>query len=144
MVYTSSVIETIAQCDALLLVTIDELNSLAARKTGTENQISDKANLVNIVPAQIEYLDGRIADKQALLATQTAESDKRNTLIEINALENKKMRFQNMLEGFHSLVLIDKQYELAKIEKRVEAATELKTMVEARKAELVASANGAG
>jgi hypothetical protein len=63
--------------------------------------------------------------------------------MEINRLSNKKMSYENRLENFAGSNLLDKQLDVAKIEKTLEALNDFKTMLETRKADLQASASAA-
>jgi hypothetical protein len=143
MLYQTNVIETIAQCDLLIAETRDEINGLILKKSTYEGQIANNSNLANVIPTQIVDLDTLIAAKQIQLQAET-ETVERNTIqMEINRLSNKKMSYENRLENFAGSNLLDKQLDVAKIEKTLEALNDFKTMLETRKADLQASASAA-
>jgi hypothetical protein len=143
MLYQTNVIETIAQCDLLIAETRDEINGLILKKSTYESQIANNSNLANVIPTQIVDLDTLIAAKQIQLQAET-ETVERNTIqMEINRLSNKKMSYENRLENFAGSNLLDKQLDVAKIEKTLEALNDFKTMLETRKADLQASASAA-
>jgi|GEM_PF-3810058 len=143
MLYQTNVIETIAQCDLLIAETRDEINGLILKKSTYESQIANNSNLANVIPTQIVDLETLIAAKQIQLQAET-ETVERNTIqMEINRLSNKKMSYENRLENFAGSNLLDKQLDVAKIEKTLEALNDFKTMLETRKADLQASASAA-
>lgn len=143
MLYTTSILETVAECNRVITEVSSKLNDSIFRQATKEAQVAGNNNTAVLLPGQIILLENRIATKQQELAAADDENDQRLLTIEVNNLVNQRLRLLGRMNNFESITVLDREFDLAMLEKEIEALTEYKAAVEARKAELESSANAA-
>ncbi len=136
MSYSMSVLETAADCDALLLLVGKEKDDLEFRKTSLERQEVTFAESSVNVPNELEGVNVELTSLLTATAGMQDGDAKSDLLKRIKKLEYQQMVLQERAENYSKFVLIDKQFDIQKMIKQVEAADALITAIQTRKAEL--------
>jgi hypothetical protein len=143
MLYSTNVVTTTQECEILINDASSDLNRKVLRKAMVEGEISSASNMAGVLPTQRDLIQNQLTLKQAQLAALPAGSDTRELTYEINTLENKIISYSLRIENLTGSDILEKQFELAKLEAEILILTEYKTALETRKAEIQSSASAA-
>jgi chromosome segregation ATPase len=143
MVYNTSLLVSLSQCDAYLNEINTELNELNYRKSVQQVSIDTNATIATTIPGQLQISTDRLTDLQAQLASATDTSEQSSLQVQINSMENRIIRLQNRQAELASAGLIDRQLAVARLEADMAVWTAFKTAIEARKTELQSPASAA-
>jgi predicted nucleic acid-binding Zn-ribbon protein len=139
MSYTTSLIETVAQCDTLLQEVNNELTNFTIRKANIEASITNNANSVALIPPQLANYNSQLAQRQTQLANAQNDDERRDINIEIYELSGRILRLEGRMEATDRLRVLDRQFELAKVVKYLDAMNEYIAELQTRKDELIAT-----
>jgi predicted nucleic acid-binding Zn-ribbon protein len=140
MTFSTNVLMTAQECEALIAENSSQKNTLLIRRTKVANAIATNTSMVTLIPAELAAITAKITQAQGQLTNATDVLEQRNLSIEINSLENQQMRLMTQAESMTGPDLLEKQLVLSKIDKEVEALQEYDVALTARKTELTAAA----
>lgn len=143
MIYSLSVITTVEQCDTVINEVTGERTPLQNRLTSGMAELAADANAISEIPANIALLDTQIAAKQAGIAASTNTLEQTSLGIELNKLENARLRLVRRQLTFGSIPFVERQFQLGRMEFKIACYTEFIDAVEARKAEIIAAQTAA-
>lgn len=141
MSFNLSNLVTVAQCDTYLQSIENDILDLNIEITEEQTEIASNVNLAVNIPSQITSLEEVLEQQVSALAAATETKLQRNLSLMINSLENKLIRLRKRQDNLVGHSVLDKQYSLAVNESELQALTEFKTALEARKVEIQNSAN---
>ncbi len=140
MTFSTNVLMTAQECDALIAENSSQKNTLLIKRTKVANAIATNTSMVTLIPAELAAITAKITQAQGQLTATTDVLEQRNLSIEINSLENQQMRLMTQAESMTGPDLLEKQLVLSKIDKEVEALQEYDVALTSRKTELTAAA----
>lgn len=140
MTFSTNVLMTAQECDALIAENSSQKNTLLIKRTKVANAIATNTSMVTLIPAELAAITAKITQAQGQLTATTDVLEQRNLSIEINSLENQQMRLMTQAESMTGPDLLEKQLVLSKIDKEVEALSEYDVALTSRKTELTAAA----
>lgn len=143
MVYNTNNLASVAECDIYLQELNTEQSQLGIQQGEVQMSITNNTTMAASIPTQLQVVEGVLATRQAEHAVATDPQERRVLEIQINSLENKRLRLLNRQAGLAGTGLLDKQFTLAKIESEIDSVIEFKTAIETRKAEILSSAAAA-
>jgi hypothetical protein len=136
MLFQTTPLKTIANCDNTLLAMNEKRDALSYRKTSLERNIADNSAESDTIPGEIAAVNTQIAAYNAILPSLPEGEDKDDILDELAMLENELLDLldRSELNGIQAQVL--KEFELAKCDRAIVLNAGFKTLVETRKGEL--------
>jgi len=132
MIYTVSLLTTVADCQALIDTAIAEKDALSYRKTGLERQRSS----ASLTSAEIETeLTSVIAEMEALQTVINSLPDgptKTEAIRKFKKAEYKKFLLEQRKPSYGVVSLLEKEYDIACVEQAIAEADALITAVTER------------
>ncbi len=136
MIYTTSTLKSVAECDVILEELAASSRTIEARNSllleGVNNQSAEAEDL----PAEIASLTASIADLNQQIAAEQDMKKLNKLTIERNALDSDRARLSNRELSLVGQKLTDKQFSMSINVAKLVAIAEYRTAVEARKTEL--------
>lgn len=138
MSYTLVSLTTKADCTALLNIANREMGTMLYRKTGLERQ-TESAILTSVeIEASLSAITSEIAALEAVLASLPAGSIYDETLVRKTKAEYKKFLLEQRRGSYGPIALVEKEYDIACIDKAVAETETFINAVTARRDELPA------
>lgn len=136
MLYQTTNLVSIAECDAYLHEMNIELTQLNMRLNGVQSNMVNDTTHASVIPMKLAGAQTKLAARQTQLAAATDASERNELEIEINNLENQIIRLQIKQERLTGEGPVGKQLDIAKLEKKTVVINEFIAALESRKAEL--------
>ncbi len=137
MSYSLSALLTVADCDVAIAMATKDKELLELRKANLTQQQKNHATNSVETTAELDAVNLELAAIAAFLPTLPAESEsRRENLIRKERLDVKKLALENRNANYNVQTLLQKEAELARCEKELEAIVDFLAAVVARKAEL--------
>ncbi len=138
MIFTTNSTSSVEGCDALLQMANNDKAKLELRQTILTAQRTSNANSTTSRQQELGQLNAdllQVLDKIQALPEGEEKSDQ---IQEKMRLEYRIYVLNRRVEGDHSTDLLEKEYDMATVEKELEAANEFIAAINARKLELAA------
>lgn len=133
-----SSLTTVAQCDAALVNKNSSRGRLTVRISDQKSRAVANATAATVLPGRMAELEAEIAGKQAEISNAEDQLTVVQLQIELNSLENERLRIILRTQAFAGEELVERQFYIGKMEHEVDALDELIAALEVRKAELLA------
>lgn len=139
MSYNLETIETIAGCDALITTITNDLENAQFRVTALGRQIANRSNAALALPAELNEVNVQLEALNNTVTQLPPGPSQTAMLMEINILENQKMRLESRSENLGPEWLVEIHVDKAIAESSVVVFTDALTQAQARKTALQAA-----
>jgi hypothetical protein len=137
MPYSVSSITTAADCDLLINMTNKQKNDLAYRKLSLERQRANYAETSLELEAELQTVNAEAAALDAVIATLPDGDVKDDNVTRKKRLELKQFLLTEKKENYGGVALLDKEYDLARVNQELTETDAFIAALEARKAALL-------
>lgn len=136
MTYTFTLITTKEDCDKLAAITNKEKADLEFLKLSLTRQMESTFNRSIATENELQSIDAQLAVFQSLLPSMPEGKLRRDTVLTIEALEHRKFRLEHPKSYVGKVGLLEKQYDISCIERRIEETVAFLNAIEARRNEI--------
>jgi hypothetical protein len=136
MNYSMNLLTTQADCDTLLSFVTKDRKDLEYRRLGLERKVEDASDSSSEIEAELQSTNAELAALESFVATLPDGPTKEETHSKITRLKYRQFLLQERKDNYGTLSLIDKEYDMACIDRNIIETNELIAAVEARKAQL--------
>ncbi len=132
MNYTVSLLTTVPDCQALLDIAHAEKESLSYRKTGLERQRQTATITSAEIEAELASVHVEILALQTVISNLPDGPTKVETIRKLKKAEYKKFLLEQRKGNYGVLSLLEKEYDIACVEKGIEEADAFITAITTR------------
>lgn len=136
MSYSVNLITTKADCDTLLTMSNKEKDDLNFRKTSfSRNQVNYSENSAEI-NAELQVTNAKITSLTTVIAALPNGYAKDDNIKKLKKLEYRKFLLEDRKDNYGVVALLEKEHDIARIEKELEETNAYILALTTRKAEL--------
>lgn len=132
MNYTVSLLTTVPDCQALIAIANAEKDALSYRKTGLQRQRHTATLSAAEIEAELASVNAEIYALQAVISNLPEGPTKVETVRKLKKAEYKKFLLEGRKGNYGVLSLLEKEYDIACIEKDIEEADAFITAITTR------------
>ena len=136
MPYTVTYLTTVADCDLMLAKADQQKSDLNYRKLTLERQKTRFAETAVEVEAELQASNSEATALDAIIASLPDGDTKDETVVRKRKLELKLFLLQQKKDDFGGSALVEKEFDLGRVNKELEEADAFIAAVTARKAAL--------
>ncbi len=138
MNYSVSMLTTRPDCQVLINIASSEKENLAYRKTGLQLQLQTVSVTSVGITTDLVAVTAEVTNLQSVLAGLTPGPTYNDTLVRLTKAEYRKFLLEQRKGNFGPIGLVEKEYDLACIERSITETDELINSLTTRMAELPA------
>ena len=139
MQYSTSNILTVADCDKLITFATKDKSLLEAKRIYLLKALDKLTEGVDAIPQSFESVNIEVA-ALGQAVDQMPEGDlKTNLALYMKRREYQQLSLSTKVDDYTIIALIEKQYDVSKVESEIQASAVYLAALEARKAELGAA-----
>jgi len=132
MIYSVSLLTTKPDCQALIDIAASEKEGLAYRKTGLERQHESAGTTSTQIETDLATVVAEMGALETVMASLPEGPTKTEALRKYKKAEYKKFLLEQRKGNYGVLALLEKEYDIACIEKDIEEADAFIAAVTAR------------
>jgi len=136
MDYSVTTLTVAADCDTVLALIEKEKKDLSFKKLSLERQQEAYANNTLEVSAEIEMLNAELTAVNAVVASLPDGDTKADNVKRQKRLEYNLFLLTNRKANYGAIALLEKEFNIARVEKELEEADVFAAAVTARKASI--------
>lgn len=133
MNYSVTTLTKVADCDTVLALIEKEKKDLSHRKLSLERQQENYANTTLEVASEIEVLNAELSAVNTVIATLPNGDTKDDNIKRQKKLEYNLFLLTNRKANYGAIALLEKEFDIARIERELEEADAFAAAVTARK-----------
>lgn len=133
MNYSVTTLTKVADCDTVLALIEKEKKDLSYRKLSLERQQENYANTTLEVASEIEVLNAELSAVNTVIATLPNGDTKDDNIKRQKKLEYNLFLLTNRKANYGAIALLEKEFDIARIERELEEADAFAAAVTARK-----------
>ncbi|MBC7935845.1 MAG: hypothetical protein H7Y86_10895 [Rhizobacter sp.] len=136
MNYNSTLLTTVADCDTVLNMTNKDKSNLELRKLNLQHQHDNYEDNSVELEAELQGVIAHITALEMVIPTLPEGPTKQKTIYDRTNLENKRYRLENKKGNRGVIALLNREFDIACVEREIEEADAFITVITTRKNEL--------
>ncbi len=136
MNYSVSMLQSKSDCDTIIGIAKSERDGLIYRKTGLERQLANAASTSVEIDTNLASATAELNALQSVVDGLPEGPTKDETQRKIKKVEYRKFLLEERKDNYGVLALLEKEYDIACLQKNVEEAEAFITSIEDKKATL--------
>ncbi len=136
MPYTTDALKTVAECDALLDIAEDEKRAMVFKKTSLDYRVVTGNDTASEIAEELQSVRAELAGLDAIIAAFPDGKEKNTYIAKRKSLEAREIRLTNRSVSNDAVSRLEKEYDLARLNREIEETDIFIAAIQARKTQL--------